>query len=905
MSVMSLNSPARLGTVCLTVLWLFFCATEGVKGQTLLDLDSPVIDYGGKQIKPPETGEPLTVQLQGPQSRDVRVLARNLYHDGERLRKQQLVASLPEAIEKLEEALRLWQSVKDQHGTALALNELGLCYVQIDEIPKAMAYYRRALPIWRAEHDQLNEATTLRNIGALYLNLSEYSKALEHFNESLKLAEVTRDEAGQAYTLQKLGLAYSDLGEYPRALDNYQQSLRLWQKIGDQVGEGATYNNLGFLYYLQGRQPEALAYYKRGLILLEDNRYLLGQVYILNNLARIYNELRQKQLALNNYQRALALSRKVGERRIEAIILCNIGVVHLNFRESRDAVSILIQALLIQNEIGHKLGEGRTLGLMMSAWSDLRKPRLAIFYGKQAINQFQEIRQNIQSLDKDTQRNFLRSKQDIYRELAELLITERRLPEAQQVLDMLKEDEYSEFIRRDAATSSPLTLRSQLTPQETTLGSQLQEFGEALTAHGKEYGELRAKKNRTEAEDQHLNELFSELTAANQRFQQFLDQLTIEFGNTADARERIFNIRENQSLMDTLRVLGNKVVVLYTIVLKDKYRVIVITPDVQVAREYPISAAALSRKVLSFLNVVRDPKQDPVPRAKELYKILLGPVEKDLEGLKAETVMWSLDDVLRYLPIAALHDDNDYLVKRYRNVVYTPASRDNLRELSQKPWRGIAFGVSKAGKDFDGLPFVPVELNGIIRQDTDAGDAPGLIPGLRVMDDDFTEDAMQTALLRGEYQLVHIASHFKFQPGDESESYLLLGKGAHLTVSQIKSMPNVFAGVDMLTLSACNTAVSAAGANGKEVEGFAVLAQRQGARSVIASLWEVADASTGFLMLKFYQLENGDRRVSKAEALQKAQLALLNGEMPGSLESGKDHTHPFFWAPFVVIGNWR
>ena len=356
--------------------------------------------------------------------------------------------------------------------------------------------------------------------------------------------------------------------------------------------------------------------------------------------------------------------------------------------------------------------------------------------------------------------------------------------------------------------------------------------------------------------------------------------------------------------METLRLLGRNTVALYTIVLEDKYRVILITPDAQIPREYPISYEELSRKVYAFQSALRDPNQDPAPRAKELYRILIGPVLNDLKGAGAETLMWSLDDVLRYVPLAALHDGNDYLVKSYKNVVYTPASRDNLREPHVDSWRGLGFGLSKAQPEADDLPYVTGELKGIIQQDGEQAEVPGIFPGRRLLNDDFTFDTLRDSLLPGGHQLVHIASHFKFKAGDEMGSYLLLGKGGKLTVLQIKGLPNIFAGVDLLTLSACNTAVSGAGANGKEVEGFAVLAQRQGAHSVIASLWRVADPSTGALMLKFYQVRNSARGVSKAEALQKAQLAMLGGEL-NAADTGRSYAHPYFWAPFILIGNWR
>src|SRR5262249_44363695 len=121
-------------------------------------------------------------------------------------------------------------------------------------------------------------------------------------------------------------------------------------------------------------------------------------------------------------------------------------------------------------------------------------------------------------------------------------------------------------------------------------------------------------------------------------------------------------------------------------------------------------------------------------------------------------------------------------------------------------------------------------------------------------------------------------SHFQFRPGNEAESFLLLGDGSHLSLAQLKEQWNVFRGVDLLTLSACDTAMGSSGATGTEVEGFAVLAQRKGAKAVVASLWPVADTSTQALMQTFYRQRESQPGMPKVEALRQAQLALLRGQ---------------------------
>jgi len=297
------------------------------------------------------------------------------------------------------------------------------------------------------------------------------------------------------------------------------------------------------------------------------------------------------------------------------------------------------------------------------------------------------------------------------------------------------------------------------------------------------------------------------------------------------------------------------------------------------------------------------------------------PMEKDLEGAQVQTIMWSLDGALRYVPVAALYDGERFLVERFRSVVFTPASQSRLKDPVSREWRGLGLGVSLAHEGFQALPNVPSELHAIIR---DRPNAPaGVLPGAVKLDGEFTKEVLR-AELRRRYSIVHLASHFDFAPGTDKNSFLLLGDGGKLTLEEFRSMPQVLQGVELLTLSACDTAVGGEGADGREVEGFAVLAQRQGAKAVVATLWAVADESTALLMREFYRLRMSDPALTKAEALRQAQLGLLTGQIRGNSSADRGakvnrgvegrpfdqdpqrpYAHPYFWAPFLLMGNWK
>jgi CHAT domain-containing protein len=376
--------------------------------------------------------------------------------------------------------------------------------------------------------------------------------------------------------------------------------------------------------------------------------------------------------------------------------------------------------------------------------------------------------------------------------------------------------------------------------------------------------------------------------------------------------------------------LGPGVVALFTLVAVDKYYVILVTPEGPQRFNFPIDHAALRTKVVDFRAKLEDRCSNPLPEAKEMYGILVGPeVQEALNKAGATTLLWSFDWVLRYIPVTALHDGDQYLAERYLNAIFTPDYLSPLHlDRQSTKWEGVGLGVSNGEDALNALPAVSEELRGIFSGRAPGANAPPVPEGVAMqgrilLDDDFTMETLMEELLE-QRPVVHIASHFVFVPGDEEKSYLLLGKGQRLSLTQIKEKLS-FEGVDLLTLSACNTASGGDG-KGDEIEGFAQSAQRLSARAVMASLWAVADAGTSRLMLGFYRYRAGHSERSKAEALQQAQLALLRNPTPVA-ESNSDakrtssrlkkgggaqcegtnnsHAHPYYWAPFLLIGDWR
>jgi CHAT domain-containing protein/tetratricopeptide (TPR) repeat protein len=835
---------------------------------------------------------------------------------------------------------RAWASAASPAEKKRTLIQLCIEYTERGQPANAIACVKRALD--SGMYQAGAKSRLLNRLGLAYSMLSQYDHAIAAFEQALAIARTRHDRAGEGWALMNLGRVSAQLSRYDHAMGYFEQALAMMRAGHDRRGEGASLNYLGLAHQGLGQYDQAIAFHWQALAIAREERVLLqGELHsvegpALNSLGKAYYHLRQYDQAMAFYEQALADRQARGARLAEGQTLNDLGQVYAALGQYDRARASHEQALVVLRQAGNREGEGLACAALMAVWRAQHQPRLAIFYGKQAINRFQEIREHLQPLAEDLQESFRTAKTPIYRELAEILLAEGRLLEAQQVLDLLKAEEYSDFIGR-AATADALQGRVVLTPEEAAWAARYRAIADRLAAVGAEYGALRAMPARTADETQRMGALETDLAAARQAFEQFLAHLQVEVWQAPQVQERIARLaEESQGLMDALRDLGPGTVALYTLVTDTAYHVILTTPEVQVARERSIAAADLARKVHAFRQAL-DPDRresvlrDPRPLARELYQLLVAPIAQDLRQARATTLMWSLDGVLRYLPLAALHDGEQYLLERYRLAVFTPASATRLKDQPRSPWSGVGFGVSKAHGEFPALPTVPDELRGVIRDPTQPN-PEGVLPGLVHLDEAFTDAALRAAL-RQSPPVVHIASHFQLHPGDDTASFLLLGNGSHLPLAQLKTWPQPFQGVELLTLSACNTAVGSTGAEGTEVEGFAVLAQRQGAKAVVATLWPVVDVSTKELMQTFYRLRESQPGLPKVEALRQAQLALLQGTgqpeaalrpesragvLGADASSGPGpalprfrtdprapYAHPTFWAPFILIGNWR
>ena len=760
----------------------------------------------------------------------------------------------------------------------------------------------------------------LNNLAGLYKSMGQYARAEQLYVRALAITEKAqgREHPSTGTRLNNLALLYESMGQYAKAEPLYLRALAIAEKTdgADQQSTGNALNNLAGLYQGMGQHARAESLYVRAVAIGERN---LGPKHPdtgvwLNNLAGLYGSRGQYAKAEPLYVRALAISERANgpDHPLTGLCLDNLAVLYNEMGQLARAEPLYLRAWQIAITAGNP-ELAWTVQASLRAFYAKSHPELAIWYGKQAVNTLQSVRSANTALDKATQKSFLEKNESAYKNLADLLFARGRLFEGQQVLAMLKEAEYFDFVQRNS-TSDPRQTQSGYTEQELPWSVRYEKISSQLATIAKEREALH-KKAKNEAaglsieEQARQDRLDAELVVARQSHDDFMVELKQRFtqNSASEAPQEFVDIAKLRAPQGILRDLGHGAVTLHYLMTDQRLWILLTTPTVQLKREAAIGEADLNRLIGEYREAItrRDPQVKPLGKA--LYDLLVAPVADDLKQAGAQTLMLSLDGALRYLPMAALYDGEQFLAQRYRLAMLTEAAKDKLKDKPQAEWMLAGYGLTQKVDDFAALPSVKGELDGILLG----------MKGKVSFDQAFTAASFKTGL-ENEPPVVHLASHFVFRPGNENDSLLLLGDGKKLSLKEIKDGYE-FVNLDLLTLSACETAVGGGkDANGREVEGFGALAQKQGAKGVIATLWPVADESTGQFMQLFYGLRQKNPGITKAEAMQKAQAAFIERRVaPALAEVSRGLTrtgaspaaaattdHPYYWAPFILMGNW-
>ncbi|MFZ6734329.1 CHAT domain-containing protein [Undibacterium sp. Ji42W] len=388
-------------------------------------------------------------------------------------------------------------------------------------------------------------------------------------------------------------------------------------------------------------------------------------------------------------------------------------------------------------------------------------------------------------------------------------------------------------------------------------------------------------------------------------------------------------------------VIADDTAILYPIILPDRLELLLETNKGMYSQSIAVSATKMRADVLDFGNILKD-NLSFKPQAKRLYQALLAPVDTELMQQGIRTLVIVPDGVLRLLPFAALHDGQQFAIEKYAISVVPALSLTNtsVRSRDGAAYKTLLAGMSEPGAVVDKLPGAMVEqllaanpqtaangrqvaravLTRSLRNFPKASEATilnkpeqhqqlqqmlalaGVDEEIRTLEKltssqtllnaKFTAAAFSQKVKTGDYQIVHIASHGVF--GGTADSTFVMAHDDLITMDNLQgflragSMKNQE--LELLTLSACETAEG----DDRAPLGLSGAALKARARSALGSLWPVSDDAATLLMGQFYR-HLAEPATSKAQALQKAQLELMKNNQ---------FSHPFYWAPFIMVGSW-
>lgn len=819
--------------------------------------------------------------------------AMKLMREGYQLYAESTVESLRAGLTILERAYSITLKTGNKRYQALALIRMSDCAYRLGEVTKAVTYYRELLRLYDADSNQYGVATVCASLGDIYAVLGEKEKALSSYQKAESLFKVTSRE--KARVLYRIGKLQTELHDKAAAAVNYRRALAVYAHM----------------------------------VMTEANEFV--------EVGKIYAALGDSKKALFHLGKALEMFKGLGNyRREEAATLIDIATILSADGLDSEALNRYFEALTIQYETGDQFAEADTLGRLMAFYQKNGKASLAIWYGKQSVNLYQSLRADIRSLDKESHRSFVASVESNYRLLAVNLIRQGRLAEALQVLVRFKDQNFFDVIRGSDRARPPATLV--LDARESKLATSFAQSARALSEAGDKLSLVNLKIGDSNPSVELMEQqklLESKFAEAANSLRRLLGHVEAELSTGAGSANAVTmtdDLVEMQSaLRDLKRATGETDVALYTLLADEDYDVLLVTPDDLKLASRRGRAAVIKRTASQLSDLLRSPQFDPRLKAKELFDEIFEPLQRELATLKPDTLLWSLDANLRYIPMAALFDGKRYLVERYQHVLFTRNDKERLTAAPTRPWtRAQGLGTTQEHLvevlgdkiKFRAVPGVETELEGIFGRPGAAGS--GVLKGNFLLNKDFTANALKAAARQGT-QVLHIASHFRFLPGTEDASFLLLGDGGTLSLAEMQTTPELFAGIELLVLSACDTGTNTADASGREIDGFSEMAQRLGARSVIATLWRIADVNTPDLMIEFYRQQQSPGG-TKAKALQNSQLKQLYRSNGSSSFTGcavlnqVDSTnkdikrpypadapclHPYYWSGFVLISNGR
>lgn len=816
----------------------------------------------------------------------------------------------------------------------------GRALYQSGQFIDAIAPWQAAAKIYQAEGDRVNQALTLSYLSLAYQKLGRFAEAQTAIASSLDLLQPSdgRNQPLPAKPLQVLAQVLNTQGSLELSQGNAEQALKTWQqatiaygKAGDEAGRVGSLIN-------QAQAQQSLGLYLRARKTLADVAAALEtqtdpqiQAIGLRSLGTILRSIGDLEASQAALEKAGAIARQANLPEDSASSLLSLG----NTQRAQNNSAAALQA--------YQTVSSQSSSATTKAQAQLSQLKLLVDSRQwsQAIALVPEVRSQIATLPLShtavyAQINFIqtliRLKQSSlqgapdWTELA--AIAAKSVQNARALADTSAEsyamgtlgklyEKTQQWDDAERLTRQALAIAQAINAPDIAYQWQWQ-LGRLLNAKGNQESAIAAYQETVKT----LTLLRKDLVAINSDVQfsfresvepvyrQLVGLLLPTFSGTHSQRTEPTQARLKQAreVIESLQLaeLDNffqeacltaqtaqidrvdaQAAVIYSIILADRLEIILSLPN-QPLKHY--ATAIPQPEIEQLLDKMRRslrrtfPNPERLQTAQQVYNLLIQPAEKEIAASGVKTLVFVLDGSLQTIPMNLLYDGNQYLVEKYSLALVPGLQLLQPQPLVRDKLKVLVGALSQASHGFSALPGVEFEIQQIATE----------VPSQILLNQDFTEEKLQNQIQSSTYPVVHLATHGQFS--SNAKDTFLLAWDNPINVKQLDGLLKTTVEsrdrnpIELLVLSACETAAG----DKRATLGLAGIAIRSGARSTLATLWAVDDESTAQFMVQFYK-ELNQPDVSKAEALRRAQLALL--QQP-------EFKHPYYWAPFVLVGNW-
>ena len=747
---------------------------------------------------------------------------------------------------------------------ALALGAVAASNAADGQLEPGAAAYRRgaleeAATRWSAAaqaYEQRGEVpgriSALTQLARAQSELGQYAQAAAGLRIALELAQAQGDRQRVAAIGAALGNVHIALGPPDTAERYLRDALAAARTLPGSELTAVTLNDLGNLLTTQHKYPEAVAAYRESITLAADPTLVLLRSRSRVNTGIALREQGHAREALTAIDEALGELRSLPSSHEVAFTLVSAGVGYRDLRVSlpdeRDrltlqAGNVLTYAARSAEAIGDRRTASYAWGYLGGLYEDEQRNAEALDLTNRAIFAAQQVN----------------APESLYRwqwQAGRLLRKGGRT------------DEAIDAYRRAVATVQGI--RPELS---VAYGPITTSFRDSIGAVYFQLVDLLLERARTAG---NLNETAPYLIQARE---------TVELFKAAELRDYFRDdcVDTALSKVTKLDVVAQTAVVVYPILLPDRTELLISLPSGLKSVVVPVGLDALTEEVRQFRRKLeKRTTREYLPHARQLYAWLIAPIEADLAKSKVDTLVFVPDGPLRTVPMAALHDGKQFLIAKYALAITPGLSLTDPRPIRRSHAKVLGVGVSESVQGFPPLPNVTTELDALRT----------LFNGTTLMDRQFVVANLEAQLKAEQFTILHVASHGEF--GGNPAKTFLLTFDERLTMDRLDRFIGLFKyrddPLELLTLSACETAAG----DDRAALGLAGVAVRAGARSAVATLWQVHDVVAADLVTQFYR-ELQDQSVSRAVALQRAQLKVLSNPRYG---------HPGYWSPFLMINSW-